>query len=431
MALIENIQRENLNPIDEALAYRRLSEEFQLDAGRHRDQRSARIARRSPTSCGCSSCPAEVRAEVAAGTLSMGHARALLALTERGRSAAPRARRDRPQPVGARNRIAGEEGRRRGSRAADAPAPGGQAGGRPHPRRRRPTAPRCSARACASSGRARSGRIEIDFGSEDELIRIYDQLTAGALGVDAGEPDKSRPDFSQPLRARRSDGIESEPLVKVGASATLKHPVTNRTAAIRYARALFDVAVKEQVDLQILDDRARRVRRALPAASGARKGAAEPGGARAAQARRRWPSSSRARDVSPVLAKLLVLLAERDRLVLLPDLLGGLSRSRCSNTSTSSAPKSRRRCRSTPERVSAIEQSLVARDRPDASGSSTRVDPRSSADWWPASAARSTTAASRSSWREWPALSESSKRTSRCRVPRHTTGEQAGNHERG
>ena len=30
MALIENIQRENLNPIDEALAYRRLSDEFKL-----------------------------------------------------------------------------------------------------------------------------------------------------------------------------------------------------------------------------------------------------------------------------------------------------------------------------------------------------------------------------------------------------------------
>jgi ParB-like chromosome segregation protein Spo0J len=30
MALIENIQRENLNPIDEALAYRRLADEFQL-----------------------------------------------------------------------------------------------------------------------------------------------------------------------------------------------------------------------------------------------------------------------------------------------------------------------------------------------------------------------------------------------------------------
>src|SRR4029079_17157888 len=30
MALIENIQREDLNPIDEALAYRRLADEFQL-----------------------------------------------------------------------------------------------------------------------------------------------------------------------------------------------------------------------------------------------------------------------------------------------------------------------------------------------------------------------------------------------------------------
>src|SRR5215468_322902 len=30
MALIENVQRENLNPIDEALAYRRLADDFRL-----------------------------------------------------------------------------------------------------------------------------------------------------------------------------------------------------------------------------------------------------------------------------------------------------------------------------------------------------------------------------------------------------------------
>ena len=79
MALIENIQRENLNPIDEALAYRRLADEFELTqesiaAAVGKDRASVanfmRLLR----------LPAEVQAEVAVGRLSMGHARALLAL---------------------------------------------------------------------------------------------------------------------------------------------------------------------------------------------------------------------------------------------------------------------------------------------------------------------------------------------------------------
>ena len=53
MALIENIQRENLNPIDEALAYRRLADEFQLtqDDDRRRGRQGSRDGRE--LSCGC------------------------------------------------------------------------------------------------------------------------------------------------------------------------------------------------------------------------------------------------------------------------------------------------------------------------------------------------------------------------------------------
>ena len=81
MALVENIQRENLNPIDEALAYKRLANEFQLTqediaAAVGKDRTSVanhiRLLR----------LPDEVRSEVASGRLSMGHARALLALSD-------------------------------------------------------------------------------------------------------------------------------------------------------------------------------------------------------------------------------------------------------------------------------------------------------------------------------------------------------------
>ena len=111
MALIENIQRENLNPIDEALAYRRLADEFQLT----QEQIAAAVGKDRATVANVLrllKLPDEVRAEVAAGTLSMGHARALLALTERSRPASHRARRHRAQSVGPRDRVARSQGGR-------------------------------------------------------------------------------------------------------------------------------------------------------------------------------------------------------------------------------------------------------------------------------------------------------------------------------
>lgn len=96
--------------------------------------------------------------------------------------------------------------------------------------------------------------------------------------------------------------------------------MTNKTAALRYARAILDVAVKEQAGLDsIADDLASFVdlfaqNPALekvmlnPAVPVPRKRAAMVDLTDRAQA-------------SPIVSKLLVLLAERDRLVLLPDLL--------------------------------------------------------------------------------------------------------------
>jgi ParB family chromosome partitioning protein len=81
LALIENIQRENLNPVDEALAYQRLADEFgltqeQIAAAVGKDRSSVANFLR------LLKLPDEVRAELSAGTITMGHARAILGLLD-------------------------------------------------------------------------------------------------------------------------------------------------------------------------------------------------------------------------------------------------------------------------------------------------------------------------------------------------------------
>ena len=82
VALIENIQREDLNPIEEAEAYETLATEYRMTqeeiASRVGKSRSA-IA----NTMRLLDLPADVRAMVVAGTLSAGHARALLGLLDR------------------------------------------------------------------------------------------------------------------------------------------------------------------------------------------------------------------------------------------------------------------------------------------------------------------------------------------------------------
>lgn len=80
MALIENIQRENLNPIEEAMALKRLQEEFELT-----QQEVADAVGRSRASVTnlmrLISLNPDVRLMLEHGDLEMGHARALLSLT--------------------------------------------------------------------------------------------------------------------------------------------------------------------------------------------------------------------------------------------------------------------------------------------------------------------------------------------------------------
>jgi ParB family chromosome partitioning protein len=173
MALIENIQRENLNPIEEALGYRRLSDEFQM---RQEDIATAVGKDRATVAnvLRLLKLPDDVRADVAGGTLSMGHARALLALqTEADQR---RVARD----VVARS-LSVRETESLVKKMVDSTA---------QPKEPAPPAP-TDVHTRAAEDRLKlllgtrvrivrngaRGRIEIDFASEDELIRIYEQLT--------------------------------------------------------------------------------------------------------------------------------------------------------------------------------------------------------------------------------------------------------------
>ncbi|GIG89072.1 ParB/RepB/Spo0J family partition protein [Plantactinospora endophytica] len=80
-ALLENIHRANLNPLEEAAAYQQLLEEF----GATHEELARRIGRSRPqisNTIRLLNLPPEVQKRVAAGVLSAGHARALLSLED-------------------------------------------------------------------------------------------------------------------------------------------------------------------------------------------------------------------------------------------------------------------------------------------------------------------------------------------------------------
>ena len=79
LALVENIQREDLNPIEEALAYRELQEKYKLT----QEQIAQRVGKERSTVANTMRLlllPKEIRAEVISGKISMGHARAMVTL---------------------------------------------------------------------------------------------------------------------------------------------------------------------------------------------------------------------------------------------------------------------------------------------------------------------------------------------------------------
>jgi ParB family chromosome partitioning protein len=79
MAIIENVQRENLNCIEEAIAYQLLIDEFHLS----QEEVSTRVGKSRATVANTLrllKLPAAIREDITSGKMTMGHARALLSL---------------------------------------------------------------------------------------------------------------------------------------------------------------------------------------------------------------------------------------------------------------------------------------------------------------------------------------------------------------
>lgn len=170
LALVENLQREDLNPIEEAEAYKRLMEEFEMT----QEQVAERVGKKRSTianSMRLLEIEPELRAEVAAGRLSAGHAKALLSIgsTSERLSVAKRAIEE-----GWSVRAIEEYARQNGKK----PAPSR----RPVLRRvRDPLIQDIEERLQRSLGtkvrvvrQGQRGRIEIDYYSQEDMERILE-----------------------------------------------------------------------------------------------------------------------------------------------------------------------------------------------------------------------------------------------------------------
>jgi ParB family chromosome partitioning protein len=173
LALIENIQRENLNAIDEAAAYQRLADDFGLT----HDQIAAAVGKDRSSVANyvrLLKLADDVRAEVAAGRLTMGHARALLALTD------PVQQREASREVISRG-LSVRDTEALAKRIA-VPAPPRMAKSGPpndvHTRAAEDRLRFALGTKVRILRRAQGGTIEIAFGSEAELNRLYEQITS-------------------------------------------------------------------------------------------------------------------------------------------------------------------------------------------------------------------------------------------------------------
>jgi ParB family chromosome partitioning protein len=174
-ALLENLHRQQLNALEEAAAYSQLLDDF----GATHEQLAARIGRsRSHISntIRLMNLPPAVQRRVAAGVLSAGHARALLALAEPAaqdrlahRIVAEGLSVRAVEEIVATGEPAPAVSRAASTKAAKAPAVGAL---------EERLADRFETRVKVELGR-RKGKIVVEFGSVDDLERIVELMAPG------------------------------------------------------------------------------------------------------------------------------------------------------------------------------------------------------------------------------------------------------------
>jgi ParB family chromosome partitioning protein len=169
VALVENIQRDDLNPMEEAAAYKRLADELHLtqDAiasavGKDRSSiaNTLRLLR----------LPDEVRHLVSDGSLSMGHARALLALD------APALQRQLARDIVARGLSVRDTEALVKRHGDPSPAPKAEPKKDPNTRAAEEKLRFALGTAVEIVRRCKGGRIEITFKTEAELNRLYEKI---------------------------------------------------------------------------------------------------------------------------------------------------------------------------------------------------------------------------------------------------------------
>lgn len=180
-ALLENLHRSQLNPLEEAAAYTQMLEDF----GCTQEELASRIARSRPqisNTIRLLKLPPLVQRRVAAGVLSAGHARALLGLSDGGAMERLAQRivaeglsvRATEELVTLGETGAAETARRRLPRA-------GEHAGALHDLASR-LSDRLDTRVKVSLGQ-RKGSVTIDFASVQDLNRILDSLVPDDPGV--------------------------------------------------------------------------------------------------------------------------------------------------------------------------------------------------------------------------------------------------------
>ncbi len=179
LALIENLQREDLNPLEEARAYEFLASE----AGLTQEQVAERVGRERSTVANylrLLALPERVQELLVAGSLSMGHARALLGLK------APAAQIRLAEAIAAQGlSVRQTEGRVRDARRqASKTRPA--AGQDPDTVAAQERLTRALGAPVKIHGKEK-GRIEVRFSSLEELDRLYEQLLGSTQEVRADE----------------------------------------------------------------------------------------------------------------------------------------------------------------------------------------------------------------------------------------------------